>query len=568
MQTSTLMPHLDLTYPEVLTHLRHHLVPNRTESRAFVAWFLEHFYRLDETEAQDAVCDGSDDKGVDAIFVDRNLERIEIFQAKLFQNSAKTLGDTALKEFAGAMDQFRTKAGVLAVQSQTANAELASLLRDADVAQLVEQGYEIRGVFLTNATRDGNATQYLGTRSDLIVYDAPQLEQVYVPTGHTAPVGTPISFDISGYDVVEYKTPEATAFVAPILASELVTLSGLSNGALFSWNVRQALGRTKVNRAIANSVHVQSEHKNFLLYHNGLTLLCENVDRTPDKLTVSRYTVVNGCQSLTTLFENKKEITSELRLLARVIQLPPDSDLAAKITRHSNNQNAIGARDLQSNSTVQRRLQAEFAKAYAGSVAYEIKRGESSVAPLVVSNDEAARILLAFDREQPWACHQSYRLFDELHGDIFARPEVDAHRIRALYEALLCVRDILPSLQNQLLANYRLVQFLLLFLLRRALETDELGKAFVRRPQDFVVQPNGLVRIQKCISAILNDLVVDLNAELSERADAGTPFDYKRELKSPTAIKALAQAVVPMYEKAVKRGRVASFKAEWEASAP
>jgi hypothetical protein len=53
-------------------------VPGRTEARAFLAWFLEHYYRLEETDAQDAVCDGPDDKGVDGIYVNTNLERIEI----------------------------------------------------------------------------------------------------------------------------------------------------------------------------------------------------------------------------------------------------------------------------------------------------------------------------------------------------------------------------------------------------------------------------------------------------------------------------------------------------------
>ena len=73
-------------------------------------------------------------------------------------------------------------------------------------------------------------------------------------------------------------------------------------------------------------------------------------------------------------------------------------------------------------------------------------------------------------------------------------------------------------------------------------------------------------RIEKTTKAILGDLVVDLNAELQEKAETGAPFDYKRELKSPTAVKAVAQQIVPMYEKALRRGRVSSFSEEWQAS--
>jgi len=53
---------------------------------------------------------------------------------------------------------------------------------------------------------------------------------------------------------------------------------------------------------------------------------------------------------------------------------------------------------------------------------------------------------------------------------------------------------------------------------------------------------------------------------LQEKAETGAPFDYKRELKSPTAVKAFAQQIVPMYEKALRRGRVSSFSEEWQAS--
>lgn len=41
----------------------------RTESAAMLIWFLETLYRLDETEAQDAVCDRRHDAGIDALYV-------------------------------------------------------------------------------------------------------------------------------------------------------------------------------------------------------------------------------------------------------------------------------------------------------------------------------------------------------------------------------------------------------------------------------------------------------------------------------------------------------------------
>ncbi len=46
-----------------------YLVGSRTGSTAMLAWFLEHVWRIEPEEAEDALCDGSNDKGIDAIVV-------------------------------------------------------------------------------------------------------------------------------------------------------------------------------------------------------------------------------------------------------------------------------------------------------------------------------------------------------------------------------------------------------------------------------------------------------------------------------------------------------------------
>ena len=69
-----------------------------------------------------------------------------------------------------------------------------------------------------------------------------------------------------------------------------------------------------------------------------------------------------------------------------------------------------------------------------------------------------------------------------------------------------------------------------------------------------------------CATRITKDIIIDLNAEVRERAEAGTPFDYKRELKSPNPVRELARSIVPQYQKAVSRGRACSFGQEWKNS--
>ncbi|MGA2052072.1 MAG: abortive phage infection protein, partial [Opitutales bacterium] len=81
---------IKLDYPDVLDNFRRHIVPGRSESASFLIWYLENYYRLDEGEAVDSVCDQGGDKGVDGIFVNDNDATITIFQAKMLQNNKKT----------------------------------------------------------------------------------------------------------------------------------------------------------------------------------------------------------------------------------------------------------------------------------------------------------------------------------------------------------------------------------------------------------------------------------------------------------------------------------------------
>ena len=76
------MQFTDLEYSKLLQLIQKHLDKGRTESQAFLNWFLENIYRLDETDADDCLCDKINDKGIDGIYVDLTAEEIHIFQTK------------------------------------------------------------------------------------------------------------------------------------------------------------------------------------------------------------------------------------------------------------------------------------------------------------------------------------------------------------------------------------------------------------------------------------------------------------------------------------------------------
>jgi restriction endonuclease Mrr len=115
----------------------------RTESAALLIWFLETIFRLDETEAQDAVCDRKHDVGIDAVAVRDDENEVVLFQAKRKQKLPATLGDVDLKEFVGSLQQFKSGESVKKIISSTSNDELRNLLTKHTVAQKIGNGYTI-----------------------------------------------------------------------------------------------------------------------------------------------------------------------------------------------------------------------------------------------------------------------------------------------------------------------------------------------------------------------------------------------------------------------------------------
>ncbi len=370
------MTTINVDYPALLKLFPQHLDPKRSESASLLIWYLENYYRLDTLEAVDAVCDQRGDKGVDGIFVNENDQTITIFQARISQSSTSTVGDTGLKEFSGTLRQFESKEAVQVLLDTAGVAQVATLVRRLDIINKVSS-YTVRGEFLSNINQDANGLAYLRTASDITLVGKDALINTYISDSRSVSDTTVGTFDIHGIPATEYIVDaDSRAVIAPVKAKELVGLDGIGDQSLFAFNVRGPLGRTQVNKDIVKSIKDKSRHKFFPLFHNGITVIAKDVELTNDLLKVGGYNVVNGCQNLTALFDNKDELTDDLRVLVKFIKMDPSSKLAEDITQISNNQNGVKPRDFKANNAIQIRLQNDFSAHYDGQYYYEIKRGE------------------------------------------------------------------------------------------------------------------------------------------------------------------------------------------------
>ncbi len=556
---------IDVTYPKLLDLFREHLNPKRSESASFLIWYFENYYRLDTLDAVDSVCDQKGDKGVDGIFVNDSDQTITIFQSKINQNPASTIGDKSLREFAGTITQFNDTNSIKNLIATAGQTELAKLAKTLDLENKITT-HDLRGEFVSNVDIDLNGAAFLATNPKILFVGRKDLIQSYISDERDQPIHKTASFDIQGTKIAEYIVDSATkAIIAPVKATDLVSLEGIADQSLFTHNVRGPLGRTKVNKDITKTIKEPSSHKFFPLFHNGITIIAGSLDADDDAITAGDYFVVNGCQSLTALYDNRTKITDDLRVLTKFIKMDPQSSWAKTITEISNNQNGVRARDFKSNHQIHIRLQNEFRQHYEGVYEYQIKRGDPEGEGVVISNEEAGLYLMAFDLKEPWGTHRKYQVFEDKHGDLFARPEVNADRIVLCRVIIEAISKVLPDINNQLLARYVLVQYMLLYIVRKIMETSDL-KEILQTPELFVRSVADRDRFAAVMLAVCKEIVVDLNAEIDAEEDKnnGKEFYYREKLRDSDWVKTTGASIVGDYQKQIIRGRADSLKHQWE----
>lgn len=547
---------IDVSYPAILDNLTPHLAPRRSESASFLIWYFENYLRLDSLEAVDCVCDQAGDKGIDGIYLNTDANVIEVYQSKLFQKADAVVGDKLLREFQGSLSQFETLESLEHLVNTAGDAEVAQLINRLEIIRHITE-FEVVGYFVCNGEIDANGRGFLAGAPRIRFLGKSDLVTTYVPAERMLPVTAPTSFSVTGYDVAEYIVDaDHRAIIAPIMASELVKMEGIANQSIFAFNVRGSLGRTQVNRDIAQSISDPEKHKLFPLFHNGITVIAEKVQSSADSIDVENYFVVNGCQSLNALFKGKNNLTDNLRVLTKFIKASPSSTLAEMITRFSNNQNGVKARDFKSNNQIQIRLQNEFRANYGEEYFFEIKRGEDPGHLAVISNELAGQYLMAWDLKTPWATHRKYQIFEDRHSDLFARPEVTADRIMLCHVLASCIDINKETINNQLFAKYALTRFFLMYVLRLLIESDNSGAGILKEPRNFVRDANSRIAFEKAINELLSEVITDLNAEINQLED---DFDYRGRLRDEKWCSKLAHEIAATHKKLVDRARLDNF---------
>ena len=538
----------------------------RDDNSAFLIWFLKNIFCLEEQTSVDSVCDGSNDKGIDGIWIDNESEDLYIFQSKFSPNDNRDEGDSEIKEFVGVRPWFSSKEKVNGLLGSLANNELKNLIRSLKIEEKIENEYSVILVYVTNKIFDQNAKEYLETCSNMEFYDNNSLFGKYTYIVEEEVENNPKVLSVPNTTAIVYDDVESIkSIVLPVQAKELLKLDGIQDRTLFSRNVRYWVGRTRVNKGIENTLKDNSEHLKFFLYHNGVTIICNTYrfDKDKKQIKLEGYQVINGCQSILSFYENRSNLTDNIYILVKIIKTQPHSPIIQKITHNTNNQNAISLKDLKSNDRIQIGLQKKFKEFFNDEVLYKIKKGESvDDYKEVIDIDFAAQLLLAFYFKQPYNTHLKTKIFSDEYEKLFSR-KTTCQKIYLANLIFKIINENTDKLSNLQIRGYGLSKFAILRFFRDILEADDLGKGIIEYPDDYI-HGNNLEILKKSIEKLFELISLDINAFIKEYIEENEFFDYKNLFKNSHFVDKMSIEIIRVHEKDMIRHPEDSFKKIFE----
>lgn len=419
------------------------------DGQRFVAWYLRNIHLRDMNEAKDDITDGADDKQIDAILIDDDKSTIFILQGKFIGGSS--VDAEPLREVLSSWIQLRD----LVKLQEIGNNKLKRKL--SDVSRALEDDYEIAFELittgeLTKAAKDDLATFQLklaeiSEKYDLIcsltVIDSDEIRRRYDIALEKENPSINHSIDLSNGHFM-YETLAGTQVaIGALPLKECIKIPGIKDGTLFQKNVRQSLGLSNaVNKGIRQTIY-SDKHKDFFFFHNGITAICNKMDKKENQLKLNGLSVVNGCQSLNTILSCSEKIKTleDTFVLFRFYEIP-QRDRADRISINTNSQSAVKPRDLRSNDKRVLNIKKQFEQKYPQGY-FVTKRGEVAPADkdksLVLDFSDLGKFLIGWHSQRPNISYSEAKIFDKYFEQLFKReyrPE-DAQALNHWYQEIM-----------------------------------------------------------------------------------------------------------------------------------
>ena len=543
-------------YNKILTELGQDYYKENfpNDGQRFVAWYLRNIHNLDTFETKDCITDGAGDKQIDAVYIDNQSCTIYIIQGKFY--SGDTVDAEPLREVLSSWIQIQD----LAHLQEGANHNLQ--VKISEMATALEDDYEVCFELITTSALTDYAKRDLEVfqkklsdnetlSANLVVVDNETLRFKYNEALNRNRPYINHEFNLEEGKYMELMIDGTKAVVAALPLKDCVKIAGIKDGSLFRKNVRQSLGLSnKVNKGIARTI--KNNAGDFFFLHNGITAICSQMSVRNRILSVKELNVVNGCQSLSTIFSCSElaKKADNAYILFRFYEIS-DAERADSISTSTNSQSAVKARDLRSNDKAVLAMKKAYEQFYPDGY-FVTKRGEKVDGVKyntahVVNLTDLGKQLIAWHSQRPNLSYGETKIFDKYFDQLFRReyaPE-NIQALNVLFSTLYAKwdKDNPMGLNETLLAMKSYAPYHQLYAI--SVIFCEINKM-----NDSV--PSPAVVLKKLNAGGLLDTVVEtagscLNMALetasSEATDSGKMFVPQNWIKSKTSLKDLRTAI-------------------------
>lgn len=402
-------------------------------TRSYAAYTLQVLANIDPETSANSITDSYDDNGLDAIYFDRKNKLLWLLQSKWIKSGNGEPDTGEVTKFSkGIID-------LIELQLDRFNKKIQS--KENEILEALEDPLVKLKIVLTFTGKDGLSEHNQRIIDDLLkeLNDPTELatfNRFSLKQSHKSLVGImegqPIKADLilSNWGKVE---EPYFAIYGTINGSDIANIWSENRGRLFSENIRDFIGFSEVNEDIIETI--QKEPENFYFYNNGITALCQSINKKPlggsDRnsgiFVAEDFKIVNGAQSVGSLgnaFEKFPDKVANTKIFIKVISLEgcPEG-FGLNVTKKTNTQNKIDKRDFVSLDTEQERLKIELALE---GINYHFKRSEATPKSDATNyNVEEVMTGLACSLSNVDIAVQAKREIGKLWEDITKKPYID-----------------------------------------------------------------------------------------------------------------------------------------------
>lgn len=253
---------------------------------------------------------------------------------------------------------------------------------------------------------------------------------------------------------------------------------------VFYDNVRDYQGENPVNTEIADTIKNESNH--FILYNNGVTIICKKLSNLRNKFTLTDYQIVNGCQTSHVLFYSKDKINGDLQIPVKLIETT-DEETVNKIIKATNRQTEVSDEQLVALNEFHRNLEA-FYTTYTGQGRLYYERRSKQYSYIteiekvrIVSISTQIKAVASMFYDKPHLASRYYgRLLKSVDG-IFS----NEHKLLPYYTSAFLLYKLEYLFRNKMIpAKYRKFRFFILMLVKYNMSNGKVPEMNSKKMED------------------------------------------------------------------------------------